>query len=257
MSRVLLLVLFIPVLAGSSFPETIEQMMREDIVGSVISSDRYPPQIGYGIKYEGADKSPPLALFLSAALPGAGEYYMGSTGRSKAFFGIELATWASYLAFTYHGRRVRDRYKLFAAANASADMNIDSEEYWNAIEWNATNEDHNERVREDARALYPGDFDRQQEYIREHIYTGRLSWSWKDGGATEEFRRLRRESRDAFQYAIYSTGFALLNRLVSLMDVILITRSGEKKPPTGKRVQLIIEPEKDVVGFRVGIAVKG
>lgn len=257
MTRVFIVIVLMLMLVGTSFPETIDQMMKEEIVGSIVSSDRYPPQIGYGIEVEGARKSTPLALFLSAALPGAGEYYMGSTGRSKAFLGVELVTWASYLAFTYHGRRVRDGYKLFAAASASANINIDAEEYWNAIEWNATNEDYNERVREEARALYPGDFERQQEYIREHIYAGDLSWSWTDSGVLEEFRRLRRESRDAFQYAIYSTGFALLNRLVSLMDVILITRSGEKKPPTGKRVQLIIEPQKDVAGFRVGIAVKG
>jgi hypothetical protein len=244
-------------LSSSAYPGKIDKMMREELLRDEVSSDRYPPAIGYGIQEDEARKSVPLALFMSAALPGAGEYYMGSRTRSKVFFGIEAAAWASYLAFVYHGRRVRDDYKLFAAANAGASSGVGSEDYWNAIEWNMTNEDYNERVREEARALYPEDLDRQKQYIDEHSYGGSLAWSWEGDEYAEEFRRLRRESRDAFQFAVYSTGVAILNRLASLMDVIIMGRSGEKKPPTGKRVQLQFGLEEDTAGFRIGIALKG
>jgi hypothetical protein len=244
-------------LSSNACPGKLDSMMREEIHGDEVSSDRYPPLIGYGIEEEESKKSVPLALFMSAALPGAGEYYMGSRTRSKIFFGVEAAAWVSYLAFIYHGRRVRDSYKLFAAANAGASPDMTSEDYWNAIEWNMTNEDFNERVREEARALYPRDLDKQKQYIDEHSYDGNLAWSWEGADSVEEFRRLRRESRDAFQYAIYSTGFAILNRLASLMDVIIMGRSGEKKPPIGKRVQLEFGLQEDTAGFRIGIAVKG
>ena len=257
MKRIVLLLVLSLVLAGSSSSETIDKMLREKIVSSTISSDRYPPQICHGVIDEKGKKSGPLALFLSAALPGAGEYYLGSKGNSKVFFGIELATWASYLALTYNGRRVRDSYRLFAGANAGADMGMGSEEYWNAVEWSRTNEEYNEKVREDARALYPGNEQKQQGYIEQHIYTGSQGWSWRNIGAIQEFRGLRKESKDAFQFAIYATGFALLNRLASVMDVIMISRSKEKKFPKGKRVQLMIEPEYDISGFRVGLIVKG
>jgi len=257
MKKTVLLLVLSLALVGSSSSETLDKMLREKIVNSTVSSDRYPPQIGHGVKDEKGKKSGPLALFMSAAVPGAGEYYLGSKGNSKVFFGIELATWASYMAFTYQGRRMRDSYKLLAGANAGANMNIGSEEYWNAIEWNRTNEEYNEKIREDARALYPGDKQKQQDYIGKHSYTGSQGWSWGTTGAMQEFRRLRKESKDAFQFAIYATGFALLNRLASVMDVIMISRSKEKEFPKGKRVQLIIEPEYDVSGFRVGLAVKG
>ena len=257
MKTAILILILLLMISGSAYPGKIDRMMREEVLGGGVSSDRYPPAAGYGIEEEGEKKSVPLALFMSAALPGAGEYYMGSRGRSKVLFGVEAAAWASYLAFTYHGRRVRDSYKLFAAANAGADPGIEAEEYWNAIEWNLTNHDFNERVREEARALYPGDLNRQKQYIEEHSYQGDLAWSWGTSGSAEEFRRLRRESRDAFQYAIYSTGFAILNRLVSLMDVILLGRSDKEKYPRGKRVQLEIAPQENAAGFRVGIAVKG
>lgn len=257
MKKIVLLLVLSLVLVGSASSETIDKMMRKRIVNSTVSSDRYPPQIGHGVKDERGEKSGPLALFLSAAVPGAGEYYLGSKGNSKVFFGIELATWASYAVFTYHGRRVRDSYKLLAGANAGADMSMGSDEYWSAVEWSRSNEEYNEKVREDARALYPGDKQKQQSYIERHIYTGSEGWSWKGSGAIQEFRRLRKESKDAFQFAIYATGFALLNRLASAMDVIMITRSKEKKFPSGKRVQLIIEPGYDISGFRVGLVVRG
>jgi hypothetical protein len=41
------------------------------------------------------------------------------------------------------------------------------------------------------------------------------------------------------------------------MDVIIVGRSGQKKPPVGKRVQLQFGLEEDTAGFRIGIAVKG
>ena len=244
-------------LCSVAHPGKLDEMMREELLEDEVSTDRYPPAVGYGIEEDEGKKSIPLALFMSAVMPGAGEYYMGSRNRSKLFFGVEAAAWASYLAFTYHGRRVRDSYKLFAAANAGAQIGFASEEYWNAIEWNTTNEDYNERVREEARALYPDDLGRQKEYIEEHSFDGDLAWSWEGSGSAEEYRRLRRESRDAFQYAIYSTGFAILNRLASLMDVIIMGRSGEKKLPTGKRVRLELVPMDDTAGFKVGIAVRG
>jgi hypothetical protein len=256
MKKILLGVLVLAILATSSHAGKVDQMMREKITLSAVSSDRYPPAIGYGAEYEEAKKSMPLALFLSSAVPGAGEYYLGSRSRSKVFLGIEVAAWASYLAFTYQGRRVRDNYKLFASANAGAYGGSESELYWNAVEWNATNEAYNEGVREDARALYPDDWEKQQQYIKEHVFEGDLAWSWENAGSIEEFRRLRRESRNAFQYAVYSTGFALLNRLASLMDVIVINRSGGKKPPLGKRVELKIEPGEDLASFRVGLALE-
>ncbi len=256
MKRMLLGVLVLAVLATSSHAGKIDQMMRKEIALSVADSDRYPPAIGYGAEYDEPKKSLPLALFLSSAVPGAGEHYLGSRSRSKVFLGVEVAAWASYLAFTYHGRRARDNYKLFASANAGARRGFDSEVYWNAVEWNATNEAYNESVREDARALYPNDWERQQEYIKEHMYEGDLAWSWEDAGSIEEFRRLRRESRNAFQYAVYSTGFALLNRLASLMDVIVINRSGGKKPPLGKRVELKMEPGEDLASFRIGVTLE-
>lgn len=256
MRTLALLMTVILALCSSAYPGKIDTMMRKQLSSYDVDSNRYPPVIGYGVEEEDK-KSVPLALFMSAALPGAGEYYMGSRTRSKIFFGVEAAAWASFLAFTYHGRRVRDSYKLFASANAGANQGIESEDYWNAVEWNSTNEAFNERVREEARALYPEDPEKQQQYVSEHIYEGELAWSWEGSESIEEFRSLRRESRDAFQYAVYSTGFAILNRLVSLLDVMIGGRSGEKEYPTGKRVQLLIEPQEGAEGFKVGIALKG
>jgi hypothetical protein len=256
MKKITMSLVLVLVLAGAGFSETIDELLRQNLRGAPLGADRYPPKIGYGIKDEAGRKSPPLAMFLSTALPGAGEYYMGLKGRSQALLGVEIATWASFAAFTFQGRRMRDDYKLYASVHAGVNANMTAEEYWSAVEWNTTNEDYNERVREQARALHPDDLAKQQEYIREHSYSGDLAWSWGSSSDIESFRRLRKESREAFQFAIYATGIAVLNRLASLVDVIMMSRSGEEEPPLGKSVQLIIEPETDDAGIRVGLALK-
>jgi hypothetical protein len=68
------------------------------------------------------DKSLPLAMALSAVLPGAGEYYLGEKGKAKAFFLIETGFWASlYVAIV-----AQDSYLQSARNYASEFAGIDA-----------------------------------------------------------------------------------------------------------------------------------
>ncbi len=59
-------------------------------------------------------KSPGLALLFSAAVPGAGELYVGAEKRAIGFFAVEVASWTWY--FTQHGagKDKEDEYMDFA-----------------------------------------------------------------------------------------------------------------------------------------------
>jgi hypothetical protein len=66
-----------------------------------------------------SEKSPWLAGLLSAAVPGAGEFYSGSYIKAGVFFGIEVASWAISISYNRKGDRQTEFYKAYADAHYS------------------------------------------------------------------------------------------------------------------------------------------
>jgi hypothetical protein len=200
-------------------------------------------------------KSIVKAVLLSGLLPGAGEYYAESPSRTKLFLATETLVWGAYLGFTYYGRRVRDDYRTYAASQAGADLNLHSEEYYNAMEQYTSSEEYNTDVRREARMLYPESPEEQLAYYREKGYFGDQEWEWESESQWIEYRELRVRSRNAFQRAIYMTGLAVLNRGLSMIDSFYLVRAYNEGS-----IGLEIKPEIDhrltIHKLKVGIIAK-
>ncbi len=61
-----------------------------------------------------AIKSPGKALFLSALLPGAGEYYAGNRKRAAIFLGLEALGWALWSTWDSKGNDIVDEFRATA-----------------------------------------------------------------------------------------------------------------------------------------------
>lgn len=59
-------------------------------------------------------KSPGKALFLSALLPGAGEYYAGNRKRAAIFLGLEALGWALWSTWDSKGSDIVDEFRVTA-----------------------------------------------------------------------------------------------------------------------------------------------
>ncbi|OQC47050.1 MAG: hypothetical protein BWX60_00442 [Candidatus Marinimicrobia bacterium ADurb.Bin030] len=86
----------------------------------------------YSMKYAQADedtfvfnyeKSPGLAFFLSAVVPGAGEFYAGAKYRAAAFFSVEVVSWVGYFNRKNNGEKLERKYMNWANT------------YWDAWQW--------------------------------------------------------------------------------------------------------------------------
>jgi hypothetical protein len=75
-------------------------------------------------------KSPGKALLLSAALPGAGEFYTGAWKRGLVFSALEVASWTWY--FTQHskGKDKEDEFEAFADTEWDEDVYRDWYSHW-------------------------------------------------------------------------------------------------------------------------------
>lgn len=245
---VLLVLLISGVLCGSS--------PFDSVLRSELHSGNQSEEVDLGLYEEESAsqegrKSLPQAVFMSIILPGAGQYYVGGTREAKKFWIAEAAVWSTYLGFQWYGGRVRNDYKLYAVSEAGANAELDSDNYYHALEVYLTSEEYNEAVRSEARDIYPDSLEAQMEYILEHSYWGEDGWSWGEA-SWEEYGRLRRFSRDCFLKATYCIGAAIVNRIVSVVFAAKLTKDHNERLTMGSsRIDLRFEPDVRDPGVRV------
>jgi hypothetical protein len=68
-----------------------------------------------------AGKKTVLAAALSAAIPGAGEFYAGSWIKGSVFLAVEVAAWVGYSHYTDKGNRMRTEFRAYADDHWSYD----------------------------------------------------------------------------------------------------------------------------------------
>ena len=173
--------------------------------------------------FAGQEKSLGRAILLSVLMPGAGELYLGYDARAKALFVSEGLVWATFAGFRIQGHMREDRYKELAEIFAGVRGEKD-EDFYRLLSHYVSSEDYNVDVMREARLRYPDDRAKQLEYFEANAYFGDDAWQWDDLAHMDEFEMTRTRSRQAYRRAVLTTGFAVLNRLVSVIDVYLSYR---------------------------------
>ncbi len=199
---------------------------------------------------------PGIAFLASAALPGAGQYYVGSD-RWPPFLAIEAWAWIKYFQRRAHGRDIERQYRDLAWAVArriGTDTRRDSVfTYYEAIgefresglfdadpvtpaldpELDPTT--FNGVTWRRARALFfrgtsipqPGsaEYERALAYYRENAIPPGYVWSWRNSELEhEEFRESIARSDEAFRSGTRMLGVILANHLVSAVDALVLAR---------------------------------
>jgi hypothetical protein len=187
-----------------------------------------------------------VAMLYSLLLPGLGEYALGHHDRAKIFFVAEGAIWTSYAVFQVQGSHRKDLYQEFARVNAGV-ATRDDDEYYRII-GNYVSSDGpfsaNEQVRREARANYPDDRVKQEEYYQEHAYTGDDTWTWQSQAMLDTYQDMRDASLSAYHKSNFSLGLAIANRLISVVDtgILAAKKSRANATTTGFRWNIEAEP---------------
>ena len=171
------------------------------------------------------EKNPKLAMLYSLLLPGLGEHYLGHSSRAKGFFVAEGAIWAGFGVFRMQGGHREDLFREYARASAGARVRDDDEYYRVVGNFIASEGPYsaNEQVRRTARSIFPNDREQQDEYIAAHEYTGDDAWRWASEEERQRFKDMRSSSIDAYHRANLTVGLMVANRLLSVLDVGLIS----------------------------------
>jgi len=154
-------------------------------------------------------KNPAVAGLLSAAIPGAGQLYNGSS-LGYLFLGIEAAAWISHVSMHETGMDKQDQFKGFADAHWSWDR------YRDPTFEDCPTDGHSDGGVQDStlQMLY----DRRRDDYYEDI--GKLSiyaCGWDNQRNRDEYRDMRDDSNDFLRNARYATTVVFLNHLVSAL----------------------------------------
>jgi len=183
--------------------------------------------------YQNADKSLARALAYSAVLPGMGEGYLGEHGRKHAFIWADALFWGTTLVSWFVGEYYMSTAQDHAVRYAGAQNPPDDLDYLQLMA------DYTSRSGVAGVGGSPDDEENYnqtllrsgQDVDAQYPNTPRYSWDWGSSENPEnqmrqqeysDLLRSYRTSRIVFQAA---AGALLLNRIVSMVDVLQIYRN--------------------------------
>lgn len=214
-----------------------------------------------------------IAFFSSAALPGAGQWYL-KADRWVAFTAMEAWAWVKYLDHRRNGRRFEREYRDLAwnvARRITTSQRKDSAfTYYEAMGQFSTSglfdidaqtpgiqpeidpSTFNGEQWQRARALFlrsgqaavPGttEYEQALAYYRANAIPDTYIWSWAGSRLEqEEFRETIARSDAAFRNATRMLGVILANHIVSAVDALVLARVKTLGEP-GLRIGSSVEP---------------
>ncbi len=158
-------------------------------------------------------------IIASAIMPGWGELILQRKNEARTFFVVEGTLWCSYYTFNFLGKRMEKSSMVFAFEHADANPLRQDREYFDNLEDYDSSSDYNLLVEREASHYYPNDPQKQKEYINEHSYYGEDTWNWDTVANRNVYWEKRRIMRENLRRASFMTGFMLINRLVSILNV--------------------------------------
>ncbi|MCA9728292.1 MAG: hypothetical protein KC729_11455 [Candidatus Eisenbacteria bacterium] len=179
------------------------------------------------------------SLGLSLLLPGLAQLEMGHKLRASVFFTAEGAFWTAFAAYRIQGAQREDSYVQMAEVFAGVDHanGRDDDYYRNLAGW-PSSELYNEYVvRRDARTRYGDDLEAREAYYEDNRISGEDAWSWTSDSARERYADKRSDAKRSYKHSRNMIGLAVANRLVSMIDAVLLERRDSKL-----RVELAPEP---------------
>ena len=157
-----------------------------------------------------------LAIIYSLILPGMGELYAGSFSSGKYFTIADALLWGTYIGFDVYGNMKKNDYKSFAASNAGVNNSGKDDAYYTIIGNYISIQDYNNQ--QALERNYKNIYDVNQYY-----------WNWKTNAQRSTYRDMWTSSESAYNNLRFVAGALILNRVVSIINVVRLVNAYNKR----------------------------
>jgi TM2 domain-containing membrane protein YozV len=170
----------------------------------------------------GGKKSAFRAGLYSALIPGAGEFYLGHKSKARVFFTVEAVSWIGFFAFKTYGGWKKDDFIRFANDRAGADLWNKDDDFVDMVGFYNDIDEYNSLGRA---------FDPNRAYLEDNASN---HWRWQSESDMRIYRHLKNQSREAYRRSDFMIGLAVLNRVISIIDVVRDAKRSRRKIDTSE-----------------------
>jgi len=181
-------------------------------------------------------------LLRSMVLPGWGEHHLNYHQRGYTLNSSELLFWVSYAALLYFGNSAEQDMQAYAATHAGIDPKGKDIYYYTDVgNYNTIYEYNDQKLRyRQYASLYPDN----------EVYF----WAWDSDASRKKFDGLRYDSQQLLHLASFALGGLIVNRIVSMIDVIALTKDRLEIPVSD--VQTLLIPQRNALTLSLSIGFK-
>ncbi|MGC9362882.1 MAG: hypothetical protein ACP5F3_08135, partial [Candidatus Syntrophosphaera sp.] len=165
-------------------------------------------------------------LGMSALLPGTGEIALGRNTRGAVLLGADVLAFTSLWATNRQKDDLIDSYERYATVYAGIPEGMD-EQYYQHIQEYVSSDEFNQFQELNARnyyLIYTYDPEGYSEYMAANTYDPSEAWEWQSEQHQDHYDKLRRDTQTTKMYVNLSLGAIILNRVISVIDVALLSR---------------------------------
>lgn len=171
------------------------------------------------------------AILKSLILPGWGEHSLDASRRGRSFMIVEAGLWISYAGLHSYRDIQHDDMIHYARAHSGAADFHGSSQYWVDMGSYLTWEEHREEMLENR--------------MPDKIYDEQYAWSWESLDHANTFRDIRIKKDRTDHRMTFLIGGMIFNRLVSVLDVIYLSRSMESS--------LYVSPDNTSINLSIAL----
>jgi hypothetical protein len=189
----------------------------DQIGGDGLARDQVEDEVGGSAAPEDEAEGPSntgdkiKAGALSAVLPGAGQFYNDDKPKAYIMAGVEVAIWTTYFIFDQQGdnavKDARDYARIFAGAGGT-----DADYYWRAVGRYTTSDEYNEDLARQRRST--------TDPVPDDIPDA-WDWLWSSTQRQGDYLRQMDDADAAYKRRDFMILFAVVNRVVSVVDAVL------------------------------------
>ncbi len=165
--------------------------------------------INLGVKDDKEVKSEWRAAFLSLALPGTGQFYLGQKKKGTTYISADIMMLAGAVFSEATSRRKYKSSIGYARVHAGTNSNRSwKDKYWNEIGL------------KDSTITNITDWNQQYDKYREFdkLYSDEDAWAWTSMDAKDNYVEQRKKAGDWNSASYFFLGGMILNRVVSFID---------------------------------------
>jgi len=180
-------------------------------------------------------------LLRSMVLPGWGEHRLNYHQRGYALNSSELLGWVTYAVLLYFGNSAEKDMRAFAATHAGIDPRGKDIYYYTDIgNYNTLYEYNYQKLR-------------YRQYASLYPDTDSYFWAWDSDASRREFDGLRYDSQQLLHLASFALGGLIVNRIVSMIDVIALTKDRLETPLSNVQATVLPHAQSLTLSLSIGL----